>query len=131
MSRVAIVGSRDWTNEAAVRSAVDDIPIDGVLVSGGARGVGSIAEYRAKERGLKTDIYKADWENLGKAAGMIRNLAIVNNCDKLIAFWDGQSKGTMDTVRKAKAAGIPYMLVQPGLGNAFRVTIFDGKEVVQ
>ena len=131
MSRVAIVGSREWKFPAAVISAVDDIPLDGTLVSGGARGVDTIAEQRANERGLRTDIYRADWENLGKAAGMIRNLAIINNCDKLIAFWDGQSKGTMDSVRRAKAAGIPYMLVQQGEGTGFRVTIFDGKEVVQ
>lgn len=131
MNRVAIVGSREWSAKAPIISAVDDIPANGTLVSGGARGVDTIAEIRANERGLRTEIYRADWENLGKAAGFIRNLAIVNSCDKLIAFWDGKSRGTMDTVNKAKAAGIPYMLVVQGENNAYKVTIFNGKEVVQ
>lgn len=28
--------------------------------------------------------------------------------DEIVAFWDGVSKGTMDTIRRAQLAGKPY-----------------------
>ncbi len=36
--RVAIVGSRDWTDAAAIRRYIDKLPADATVVSGGARG---------------------------------------------------------------------------------------------
>lgn len=58
----------------------------------------------AYERKAKT--YKADWDKYGKRAGPIRNSELVNsNPDRLYAVWDGKSKGTLDTIRKAKKRG--------------------------
>ena len=32
---------------------------------------------------------------------------IVDNCDRVIAFWDGESRGTLNTVVRALDAGLP------------------------
>ncbi len=80
-------------------------------MSGGAKGVDSWAESAAKFRDLDTLICLPDWEKYGKAAGFQRNSLIVDNSDVVIAFWNGNSGGTMDTVRKAQKAGKKVHLI--------------------
>jgi uncharacterized phage-like protein YoqJ len=74
-------------------------------VSGGARGVDKCAEKVAISIGLQTEIYPADWHKFGKAAGMKRNQQIVEVSDRIVAFWDGQSRGTKNTIDTAKKLG--------------------------
>lgn len=99
--KVAIVGSRDYADLEAVREYVNALPVDTVIVSGGARGVDRCAEEAAKARGMTTDIHRADWAKHGKAAGVMRNHDIVANADRVVAFWDGKSKGTAHTISLA------------------------------
>lgn len=82
-----------------------------ILVSGGAKGADSLAEDFAKIQGIPRQIYEADWKKFGKSAGFIRNQSIVNNSDMIIAFWDGHSRGTADTLNKAKIEGVPTLIV--------------------
>ena len=68
-----------------------------------------MAELYAREKGIKLTIFPADWEKYGKSAGMIRNKDIINNCDVCVAFWDGISKGTKNSIslaQKTKQNGI-------------------------
>ena len=46
----------------------------------------------------------ADWERYGRGAGMIRNKQIIADADVVIAFWDGASKGTKNSVELARKA---------------------------
>jgi hypothetical protein len=110
---VAIVGSRSWPDLDRVRAVVDTLPEGTVVVSGGARGVDTAAWLAAQARGLRAVVHLADWKKHGNAAGVIRNTAIVESCDEVIAFWDGESRGTADTIRKARAAGKPVRVVRP------------------
>jgi hypothetical protein len=103
--RVAIVGSRDYPNLDEVRDYVDSLPIDTVIITGGARGVDKAAELAARARGMEVVIHGAEWNKHGKSAGMIRNTEIVNDCDKLVAFWDEQTPGTKNSISKAAKAG--------------------------
>jgi len=103
--KVAIVGSRDFSDIFKVADYVDTLPPDTVVISGGARGVDTWAIQAAAQRKLKTVVYEAQWDKYGKSAGMRRNSDIVANCDKLVAFWDGVSKGTKNSIDKAIAAG--------------------------
>ncbi len=52
----------------------------------------------------------ADWDRLGRKAGPIRNAQIVFNADRVVAFWDGKSRGTLNTVVQADRAGLPVEL---------------------
>jgi uncharacterized phage-like protein YoqJ len=47
----------------------------------------------------------ADWAAHGRAAGPIRNSYMAEHGSGLLAFWDGQSKGTADMITKMKAKG--------------------------
>lgn len=103
--RIAIVGSRDYPDLTHIIRYIDTLPPNAMLISGGARGVDRVAEQYAKQRSLMTLIYNADWNMHGKSAGMIRNQQIVDAADKIVAFWDGVSRGTADTIAKAQKAG--------------------------
>lgn len=98
--KLAIVGSREWGHPEMVRSFIQALPKDTIVISGHARGVDRYAETFAREAGLEVISFPADW-SLGPKAGLLRNTQIVNTCDKLVAFWDGKSKGTKDSIRKA------------------------------
>lgn len=67
------------------------------------------AHWHAMARGWAIEAIQADWASYGKAAGGIRNQVMVNRgADRLIAApVPGQSKGTYDAMKRAKAAGIP------------------------
>lgn len=112
--KVAIVGSRVHVDAIkvaiAVQRAVADLDASDTVISGGARGVDQWAEQAAKARGLHVVIHKPDW-TLGRGAGMIRNAKIVADADMLLAFWDGQSKGTAHSIQLARKKGIPVQVV--------------------
>ena len=110
--RVAVIGSRDYQHLDVVKMYVNDLAEGVIVVSGGARGVDTAAHEAAKARGLTSKIYLADWSK-GKGAGFARNSEIVKNSDLVVAFWDGTSKGTLDTVMKAKVAGVPVIVFGP------------------
>lgn len=103
--KVAIVGSRDFRNFDMVDTFVNQLPVSDVVVSGGARGVDLCAEMAARKRGMKCIIHKAEWARNGRGAGFMRNSLIVNDCDKLVAFWDGESRGTKHSIDLANLRG--------------------------
>lgn len=111
--RIAIVGSRDFPNLDQVREYVRSLPRDTIIVSGGARGVDTAAEYEANVQAMQTMIFPADWERYGKSAGYKRNISIVAYADEVVAFWDGKSRGTMHTVEIAREKGIPVKIYGP------------------
>ncbi len=82
----------------------------GCIVSGGANGVDTLAEHWAKRHHIEYVAYLAQWEKFGKRAGILRNHEMIEFCDVLIAFWDGLSKGTLDTINYAHELGVPTYL---------------------
>lgn len=102
---IGVVGSRRFANYALVRQFVNSLPDGTTLVSGGASGVDTAAELAAKLRKLPTKIIHADWAS-GKDAGFRRNTEIVEESQEVHAFWDGQSRGTADTIEKCKSWGV-------------------------
>ena len=62
----------------------------------GCSGVGktTFSKKYAQEKGYEIHRFPADWDSFGKSAGYIRNEQMAQNADALVAFWDGQSRGT-------------------------------------
>jgi len=112
MKRVAFVGSRDYPDMDEVRGMVQAYK-DCEVVSGGARGVDSVAVEEATRLGCPTKVFPADWDTHGKRAGAVRNQQIVDYSDMVVAFWDGKSKGTVITVDMARRAGKDCVVIQP------------------
>ncbi len=99
--KVAVVGSRSIfaTDISMYISDGDEI------VSGGAVGVDSCAAEYAKKNGLKLTVFLPQYERYGRAAPIARNKKIVDYADKIIAFWDGKSKGTLSVIKYAEKTG--------------------------
>ncbi len=105
--RIAIVGSREYPDLRHVKKYVSELPDGTVVISGGAVGVDRTAVYFARQRGFETVVHLPDWNTHGRSAGIIRNQKIVDDCDELVAFWDGVSNGTADSIKRARKAGKP------------------------
>lgn len=113
MTNVAIVGSRTYPDLDLVREYVAELPEGTVVISGGARGVDSVAEQAARKRGLETLVVYPDWKTYGKSAGMRRNITIVDSADLIVAFWNRESKGTKHTIAYAEKKLKPVIVVPP------------------
>lgn len=72
------------------------------IVSGGAAGVDSFGEKWAECQGLPLKKFEAEWDKYGRAAGPKRNLRMLEYAEALVAFWDGQSRGTRHIIEQAK-----------------------------
>lgn len=101
--KIGVVGSRGFNDYKLLKDTLDKY-LNNVylIVSGGAEGADSLGEKWANENNIKTLILKPDWKKHGKAAGFIRNTDIVDQSDMIIAFWDGLTRGTEDTIHKTQ-----------------------------
>lgn len=122
---VAIVGDREVTDYNIIQKAVDQSGFEVTMViSGGAKGVDSLAVQWAKDNGIPYEEYKADWNDItvkdaivavnkwgkkyNKLAGFQRNQKIVDRAEGVIAIQpNGPTSGTQDTVKKTKRAKKP------------------------
>ena len=106
--KIAIIGSRSITmaNIDAYVSNNDEI------VSGGAAGVDSCAAKYARRTGLKLTEFLPQYDKYGRAAPIVRNKEIVDYADKVVAFWDGRSKGTLFVIKYAQKTGTPCIIVR-------------------
>ena len=105
--KLAVVGSRG-IKECDLDSLV---PLETTeIISGGARGVDTLAVEYARKRGIPVREFFPDYERYGRKAPLIRNEQIVVACDQVLAVWDGHSSGTMYTVRLAHSLGKPVRL---------------------
>lgn len=102
--RLAVVGSRTWKDWIAVRRAINEIKPD-EIVTGGAQGTDRMAMDVADRDNFFLTVFWPDWKKYGRRAGIVRNKQIVDYCDRLIAFWDGKSKGTKSSIEMAVKAG--------------------------
>jgi hypothetical protein len=120
--KVAIVGDRNVSDYSIVKKAVEQSGFDVTeVVSGGAKGVDSLAERWARDHNIPCKVFKADWDNLrapgavikvnkwrkkyNANAGFQRNQDIVDYAEAVIAIQpNGPTSGTQDTVRRTKKA---------------------------
>ena len=108
---IGVVGSRSFNDYPLLEKTLNEI-IDNIqqnqkvgrdkpitIVSGGASGADTWAEIYSIKHNCKLQVFEADWDKHGKKAGIIRNK---DASDIIVAFWDGQSKGTLNTIQEAR-----------------------------
>jgi hypothetical protein len=111
--RLAVIGSRSFNDYKVAKAVLDDCHKNvGItsIVSGGAKGADSLGARWAHENEIELILYLPDWERFGKSAGFRRNSEIINDSDAVIAFWDGESKGTADSINKANEKGLDVFI---------------------
>lgn len=116
--RLLVCGSRGFASYSKLASTLDKIVSkvteDITVISGTARGADTMAERWAEERGHQVSRHPADWGLHGLRAGMIRNQEMVDTATHVVAFWDGESRGTEHTILMAKNAGLPLRVIEVG-----------------
>ena len=79
------------------------------LVSGHAKGADTLAEKYAAENRIPIKVFPAEWTKYGKAAGPIRNRAMLEYAMEktpvVVAFWNGESRGTGNILSQARKVG--------------------------
>jgi hypothetical protein len=136
MNKVAIIGSRNFWKPKLVTKYIRKIAFsktekecdcstdcwyteeilrdDLTILSGHNGNVDLTAENYAKELGIPTEIYPADWKQYGKQAAALRNQKIADACDRLIAFFDGygysERSGTLMTVEMVAKLSKPFVI---------------------
>lgn len=116
---VIVSGSRSYTNYEDFKSKMDYV-LSKIkhrycisIISGGAKGTDAMAKRYAEEESYLHHNLPADWETYGKAAGMIRNKAMLElvlssfSLCALVAFPSEKSIGTYGMIGIAKKAGVP------------------------
>ena len=100
--RVIIAGSRGFDDYETLCKFCDYIigePDEEIeIVSGTAKGADKLGERYANDRKYKLKEFPADWNTYGKSAGYRRNTEMAEYADLLIAFHDGESKGTQHMI---------------------------------
>ena len=106
--KIAVVGSRNLTNIALEAHLCPDVE---EIVSGGATGVDRCAAEYAKRKGVKLTEFLPQYERYGRAAPIVRNKQIVDYADKIIVFWNGNSKGTLSVIKYVQKIGKPFEII--------------------
>ena len=113
--RILVFGGRDFKDYKSLKRALYEALGDHgiyeysqvVIISGLARGADTLAKMFAKEFGCKYLGFLADWEQYGKAAGVIRNQQMLDEGNPDIAVGCPGSTGTADMKRRVLKAGVP------------------------
>lgn len=99
--KIAVIGSRSLSVNLETY-----IPADcTTIVSGGAGGIDTCAADFARAKGLDLIELRPDYKRHGRGATFERNLEIIRTADRMLAFWDGKSKGTKHAIDNCIKAG--------------------------
>lgn len=102
--KIIVAGSRSINDKEMVFKILKRITnryTDVELVSGCAKGPDNLAIEFAENNDVIVHKFPADWDKYGKRAGYLRNEDMAKFSDVLVAFWDGESKGTKHMISLA------------------------------
>ena len=97
--KTAIIGSRDLVVDLQKYLPAGIT----MVVSGGSRGIDTLAELYAYVNDIPKMIFLPEYDKHGKQAPLVRSKLIVDNADMVVAFWDGKSAGTKFAIDYAKS----------------------------
>ena len=97
--KISVIGSRGLK----VNNLEKYLPRDVTeIVSGGARGIDTCAREYALANRLKLTEFLPEYDKYGRGAPLKRNLQIIDYADEVLAFWDGQSRGTKYVIEECR-----------------------------
>lgn len=120
--KIIIAGSQYVDSQSLIDQGMRECPFseDDIteVVCGMAKGPDLLGKAWADARGVPVAKFEPDWSQ-GRHMGMIRNHAMGDYADGLVAFWNGESPGTKDMINYMRKLKKPVHVVQ-----CF-VTVFD------
>lgn len=115
--RILVTGSRYWGDRDLLWMTLNRIvpPFSTIVHGDCPSGADRLAaDWVEAQPDVKVEAHPANWSLEGKGAGPMRNQRMVDlGADLCIAFPQGESRGTRDCMRRARAAGIPVVVVEP------------------
>ena len=118
VNKIIVAGGREFTDydkaKRHILELIDEgfITWDDELVCGMARGADRVGmDVWIHVLRNKVHEFPADWNKHGRAAGPIRNAEMGQFADKLIAFWNGESKGTKHMIDYMEKLGKPVKVI--------------------
>ena len=112
--RLIIAGGRTFNNLGLLSQQADKF-VNGLLpitvISGTARGADQLGERWAQIRRYDIERFPAQWDIYGKSAGYKRNEQMANTATHLLAFWDGQSRGTKHMIDIARTHNLEVRVI--------------------
>ena len=103
---MAIVGSRHYSEPDRVSDYVNALPRGASIITGSASGVDAAATKAARAKDIPVKVMPASFDEMADASkAAARNQRLIDACDVLVAFWDGASTGTRNTVERALDSG--------------------------
>ena len=106
--KVAVIGSRGIKLDNLGDYLPDDLT---EIVSGGAKGVDTTAREYATEHGIKLTEFLPEYSRYKRGAPLKRNIQIAEYADKVLAFWDGKSRGTKYVIDYCTEHNIPIEIM--------------------
>lgn len=112
--KVIVAGGRDFDNYQLLCRRLDYFfqKIRPIIICGEAKGADALGRRYAEEMGLEIMSFPAQWEKYGKSAGYRRNEEMAHIADGLVAFWDGESKGTKHMIEYMQKLGKKVKIVK-------------------
>lgn len=98
-NRLLVAGSRSITDIDISKYIPKDVD---AIISGGAKGIDTLAEEYADKHKISKVIIRPSYSVSKKAAPILRNQSMVILCNRVLAIWDGKSRGTKYTIDYAK-----------------------------
>jgi hypothetical protein len=113
VNKVLVTGDRTWSAKHIIMQVLQEMKPK-ILIQGGAKGADLLASECAKQLRITVINYIADWSQYGRAAGPLRNRAMIdeNKPELVLAFHDNleKSKGTRNMIMLANNRGTPVHL---------------------
>lgn len=112
MANILITGSRSIKDIDKVFDVLDkEVKNGDVIIQGGASGIDSIAFSWATQNGICMTTVKPIFPSK-KEYYLHRNAEMIGMCDRVIAFWDGKSRGTQFTFKYARHRMIDVKVIR-------------------
>lgn len=112
-----VAGGRDFTDEQLLAAELEKLANTELkafavnIVTGMARGADRLGYLYALEHGVMHHKFYADWDRLGRRAGIVRNEEMGRFADGLLAFWDQKSTGTKHMIEFMRAQQKPVRVI--------------------
>jgi hypothetical protein len=106
----AVTASRTWYDWQTIWAVLSHLPADAVMFNGMADGGDCLCRSFWRAQGSVVRPFPASWKALGKAAGHVRNVLMMEHMPRLVLAFvcdDGPSRGTRDAITEAGHRGIP------------------------
>ena len=110
--KLAVIGSKDFTDYSKLESVIDSLSGISAIISGGAPGTDTLARKYAHQHSIKFLEFPPDFKRNGNEAKHIRDRLIVEHCDEVVAFWDGECEGTKYTIDYAAQMNIAVRIIK-------------------